>query len=196
MNKKILYQIAGQLNDSSITDNIKNISLIIIAIVGILLLAYLLLFTVPSYMSTEHLTNVTSNVTPNTTPNATPNATPNVTPLTHQEETPKREIQTTYNKYDEITKPSSVSQPYGYIGRDFVCFRNKMKDHNFMKKRSGCMACQVDQSENKHHNYHGTNTNVIATCVYADQKDPNDPDVWTYEECKQRCSAEKYKNLV
>ena len=93
---------------------------------------------------------------------------------------------THYNKYDEIILPSSVANPY--IGRDHVCFRQKTGDHNFVGKRSGCMACQVDQEGKK---YDGTNTNVIATCVYAENSDDYDDSVWTKSKCESRCALLK-----
>lgn len=101
----------------------------------------------------------------------------------------------TYNKFDEIDLPSSVDLPNGYIGRDYICFRNKIGDQNFVNKRSGCMACQVDSRQNGNKNYQGTNTNVIATCVYSNHTDPNDPDLWTKKMCIDFCSKQKYNDL-
>lgn len=91
-----------------------------------------------------------------------------------------------YKKYDEITKPANISGPLGYIGRDFVCFREKSGDQAYINKRSGCMACQVDNRQNPQ-KYGQTQTNVISTCVYSDSIDPNDPSVWTKEKCISGC---------
>jgi hypothetical protein len=103
-------------------------------------------------------------------------------------------VQSIYNKGDEITLPSSNDLPTGYIGRDYVCFRQKEGNHNFVKKRTGCMACQVDKSGNK--NYNGTNTNVVATCVYAKVADPTDKDVWTRDQCVTACATPDFADIT
>jgi hypothetical protein len=100
---------------------------------------------------------------------------------------------TTYEKYQKITNPASVSEPAGYIGRDQVCYRNKIGDFDFVKRRFGCMACQVDRDKNKKHNYDGTGTNVISTCVYADNADL-EHGIWDEKMCKDQC--EKLKDSM
>lgn len=97
-------------------------------------------------------------------------------------------VKTTYSKLQEITNPSSLDGQKGYISRDKVCYRYKAKDDAFVKKRFGCIACQVDNRQNIAHNYHGTNTNVVATCVYAKNEDPSDYSIWTREKCISTCS--------
>lgn len=87
----------------------------------------------------------------------------------------------TYKKFDEIKLPSSVGGKTGYIGRDFICFRDKISDQDFVSKRTGCMACQVD---NKIHPK--TETNITATCVYGENT--TDPSVWTRAMCESECS--------
>lgn len=94
-----------------------------------------------------------------------------------------------YKKYDEIIKPSST-KPNSYIGRDYVCFREKLGDQTFMSKRTGCMACQVD-SRKIPEKYGGTETNVIASCVYNENTDPNDKSVWTKNMCLSECAKLK-----
>jgi hypothetical protein len=96
----------------------------------------------------------------------------------------------TYNQFDEIDSPSSLDGPQGYIGRDYVCFRNKLGDQSFVNKRSGCMACTVDKgSSGANTTYGGTNTNVISTCTYAESLNPLDPDVWTQDMCRANCET-------
>jgi len=90
-----------------------------------------------------------------------------------------------YSKYEEINYPSSLTEPNGYISRDQICFRNKMGDFDFMRKRSGCMACQVDTTQN---NKNYLNTNVITTCLYSDIKNENDKSVYIKQECLDRCA--------
>lgn len=91
-----------------------------------------------------------------------------------------------YNKFEEIILPSSIGSPNGYIGRDFVCYRKKIGDQDFVSKRGGCIACQVN---NKNIDKAGnTNTNVVSTCVYSDKLDPSDPSVWTKQMCIDQCA--------
>ncbi len=99
----------------------------------------------------------------------------------------------TYKKYQKITNPSSIGDPAGYIGRDYVCYRNKVGDIDFVKKRFGCMACQVDNDNTKKHNYDGTGTNVISTCVYADKADL-EHGIWDEKMCKEQCEKLKDSN--
>lgn len=103
-------------------------------------------------------------------------------------------IISTYEKLQEVTNPSNLNGTGGYIGRDQICFREKLGDVEFMKKRYGCMACQVDKRTNGEKNYDGTKTNIISTCVYGDA-DNSDPSIWTKEQCKSVCSTDKYKDL-
>ena len=100
---------------------------------------------------------------------------------------------TTYEKYQKITNPASISEPTGYIGRDQVCYRNKNGDFDFVKRRYGCMACQVDHDKNKKHSYDRTGTNVISTCVYADKADL-EHGIWDEKMCKEQC--EKLKDSM
>jgi hypothetical protein len=97
-----------------------------------------------------------------------------------------------YLKGEEITLPSSVSQPTGYIGRDNVCFRSKLGDIPFMNKREKCMACQVD-NRTKWQTYDGTNTNIISTCLYSDNPNEHDPSLWTKAHCQAECN--KLQNI-
>jgi hypothetical protein len=98
-----------------------------------------------------------------------------------------------YNKLDEITLPSSISNSTGgYIGRDFVCFRSKLGNEAYVSKNTGCMACQVDKS-GKNNNYGGTLTNVISTCVYTDDPNNTDPNIWSKQMCISAC--EKLKDV-
>jgi hypothetical protein len=98
------------------------------------------------------------------------------------------ETKQTYKKYDEITLPSSLSPTTGgYIGRDYICFRNKLGDTSYVSKNSGCMACQVDNS-GKNNNYSNTQTNVVATCVYTTDPNNTDPSVWTKQMCINSCA--------
>lgn len=94
-----------------------------------------------------------------------------------------QETQQIYAKYDEIIHPSSLSGISGYISRDQICFRNKMGDLDYMKKRAGCMACQVDNTKDKKY----FNTNVITTCLYSPEPDTNDKSVYNRQQCIDRC---------
>ena len=159
------FQLGGALPDSDmILKLVKNFVLVVVILVGLLLICRFI-----ANLSEKKLEFI-DNCPPNQ-PTAT---------------------QQIYNKYDEITKPSSNGKPNGYIGRDFVCFRGKDGDHTFMSKRTGCMACQVDSRQNSE-KYEGTQTNVISTCVYSDDLDPNDQSVWTKDMCRSKC--EKIKDL-
>ena len=52
-----------------------------------------------------------------------------------------------YTKGQDVILPASLTGgPFGYIGRDYVCYRGYANDSNFMASRGGCMACQVDLS--------------------------------------------------
>lgn len=99
----------------------------------------------------------------------------------------EEEFKRMYNKLDEITKPSNLTGERGYIGRDQICYRSKLGDTEFMKKRPYCMACQVDIRKGGNVDYDGTYTNVMKTCLYADNHDPNDPTVWTKDKCTVTC---------
>jgi len=92
-----------------------------------------------------------------------------------------------YNKYDEIILPSSIGGASGYVGRDYVCFRNKIGDQPYVSKRTGCMACQIDTTGGGTKTYAGTNTNIISTCSYADKSDPSDLSLWTKDVCMVQC---------
>lgn len=102
---------------------------------------------------------------------------------------------TVYNKLEEVNLPSNLTGEDGYIGRDQICYRYKVTDRNFVNKRYGCMACQIDK-RNGQNNYNNTKTNIIATCVYSDKEDPNDNSVWTKEKCISVCSNNPdYKDI-
>lgn len=101
------------------------------------------------------------------------------------------EVRTRYAKLDEIIYPSSLTGEKGYISRDDICYRYKKDDDRFVKNRYGCMACQVDNTDGEK-NYDNTNTNVIVSCVYGDNK--NDPSVWSREQCVQKCSTPELKD--
>ena len=110
-------------------------------------------------------------------------------PIGQQNATPiLPETKQMYKKYDEITLPSSLSPTTGgYIGRDYVCFRDKLGDVSYVSKNSGCMACQVDNS-GKNNNYSNTHTSVVATCVYTTDPNNTDPSVWTKQMCTNSCA--------
>jgi hypothetical protein len=91
-----------------------------------------------------------------------------------------------YKKYDEITLPSSVDGKSGYIGRDYICYKNKANNIDFMSSRPNCMVCQTDPTNN---NYGNTNTNIISTCVYSDNIKNNEPMVWNKNMCINKCSV-------
>jgi hypothetical protein len=91
-----------------------------------------------------------------------------------------------YKKYEEIILPSSLKQSTGgYIPAHFVRYREKSNNINYIKKRPHCMACQVDNRQNKNSNYDNTMTNISVTCPYSDE---NIKGVFTKEDCIQRCS--------
>ena len=91
-----------------------------------------------------------------------------------------------YSKGDEISLPSSLSGDMGYIGRDYVCYRGLANDNNFMARRNGCVACQVDLSDN----INRTGTNVIATCVYgSDKENKLNRLIWTRQMCNDQCAS-------
>lgn len=107
-----------------------------------------------------------------------------IKPETIKDEHVNNSTKQIYAKYDEITLPSSTDAIHGYIGRDQICFRHKLGDIGFMNKRPKCMACQVDtRSGSTQH----LNTNVITSCVYAENSDPNDPTIWTKQQCIDNC---------
>jgi hypothetical protein len=96
-------------------------------------------------------------------------------------------IKRNYNKLDEITKPSNLMGEKGYIGKDQICYRSKLGDIDYMKKRPYCMACQVDKRKDGNMDYDGTYTNIMKTCLYTDNHDPNDSTVWTKDKCIITC---------
>ena len=89
-----------------------------------------------------------------------------------------------YKKNEEINLPSKSKDS------NYICYRNKLNDDDFTSKRSGCMACQVDSRIDGEF-YSNTGTNVISTCVYSDELDPNDPSVWTKQQCIDTCAELK-----
>jgi hypothetical protein len=94
-------------------------------------------------------------------------------------------IRNVYNKFDEIILPSSTTP---YIGRDFVCFKEKYTDADYVSKRDGCMACSVDTADDwKTKNYKNTATNVMTTCLYS-TGGSSDPSVWNKQQCVDECS--------
>lgn len=92
-----------------------------------------------------------------------------------------------YQKYDLVNHPSSYDP---YIGRDYIAYRNLNCDRNYVSKRPGCMACQVDLRKDVDHNYDGTKTNIISTCLYDynNKENNGNGDIWDYERCKKECS--------
>ncbi len=89
-----------------------------------------------------------------------------------------------YAKYDEITSPSSLSP---YVGRDKICFKDKLADNDYTSKRDGCIACKVDTTNSAlSKNYNQTNTNVINTCTYS--SNPSDSTIWNKQKCKDECA--------
>jgi hypothetical protein len=105
--------------------------------------------------------------------------------------------QRNYNKLDEITKPSNLTGDRGYIGKDQICYRSKLGDLDYMKKRPYCMACQVDKRKDGNVDYDGTYTNIMKTCLYADNYDPNDSNIWTKDKCLITCKDGKnMTNLI
>lgn len=69
-----------------------------------------------------------------------------------------------YKKGDEVYLPSSITGEFGYIGRDRICFKNKIGDQEYVSKRSGCMVCDIDSTNNINNI---TGTNILSTCVYG-----------------------------
>lgn len=105
-------------------------------------------------------------------------------------ETPKAKTQQIYEKYEEIMLPSNLEYSSGgYIGRDFVCFRDKLSNNEFVSKNPQCMACQVDTTGKK--TYGNTQTNIVATCAYSDDKNNTDPTIWTKQMCTNACGKLK-----
>jgi hypothetical protein len=158
----------------------KSIYLFIGTLVGLLFIIYVIMQ--PNFKSntSQHLKNMPPIV-------HVPSKQYSAPPPKQESVAPTKQI---YKKYDEIVKPSSISGNTGYIGRDYVCFRDKLGDQQFVSKRNGCMACQVDNRLDSD-KYVGTNTNVISSCVYTETDDHTDPAVWTYKMCKSECAKAK-----
>jgi len=120
------------------------------------------------------------------TPPTPPMITSNVsaeTSVTHST-TLDRQTKQKYEKYDEILLPSSWSP---YISRDYVAYReNNNKD--YISKRGGCMACQVDMTYKwEEKNYDGTKSNIIATCAYTLDPKNKDRTIWDRNKCMSEC---------
>jgi hypothetical protein len=93
-----------------------------------------------------------------------------------------------YEKYEDIKLPSSISaETGGYISPHQICFRKRMNDTEFVSKRPGCMACQVDKRPNGNKNYDGTQTNIAVTCPYS--LDDSDPNIFNKAKCTALCST-------
>jgi len=136
-------------------------------------------------MPTDTMTMTNTTVKTNIDVNTNNELTVSMTPSEEAKPSTKQQ----YNKGDEITLPSSISSPLGYIGRDQVCFRGKLGDIGYMKQRPGCMACMVDnRPEKERKTYDGTNTNIVASCAYSNEDVPNDPTVWTKQKCIIQCN--------
>lgn len=152
----------NNISNESLWNLAKNSIIVIVVIIVILLLIYG--FTKKSNNNLEFANNLT-----------------NSQQITYPSKNLAQTKQT-YKQFDEITLPSSIDGKMGYVGRDFICFRDKISDQQFVSKRNGCMACQVDN--NKVNPI--TGTNVVSTCVYGDNI--NDPSVWSHAMCESKCS--------
>jgi hypothetical protein len=107
----------------------------------------------------------------------------NVTSMEEERNKHNQLVKTHYKYGENIIFPSS-SDPY--IGRDFICYRDKAGDNNYIRSRGGCMACQVDDKIVSN----GSNTNIISTCVYSLSENPNPgSSIWTHKKCKTSCDA-------
>ena len=157
-------------------------------------------FSVPSTAPSSVPSTIPASV-PSTAPSSVPSTAPSSVPSTMPSTAPSsvpstvpvgvelpisRETRTVYSKYDEILLPSSVSgMPDGYIGRDYICYRGRAEDRNFMAKRGGCMACQINKNNSKDNI---TKTNIFTTCVYGTDEDhAKDPTVNTKQMCLNKC---------
>jgi hypothetical protein len=184
--------ISKTTTGNSFFSDSKNVWLTVVFIVILILIIY---YIYKSNWKTEDSINkeiinkeiinkeIINNITTQPTPAVQTEKCPEVQKCAAQEELPK--TKQIYSKYEEINLPSSIGGNNGYIGRDYVCYRKKIGDQSFVSKRTGCMACQVGDNTDK---YDDTGTNVISTCVYSDNVDDNDPDVWTKQMCINKCA--------
>lgn len=103
------------------------------------------------------------------------------------------QTQQIYRKYEEVILPSSVdASTGGYIGRDYICYKEKIGNQSFVSKNPKCMVCSIDNSNNTQHS--NTHTNITSTCVYSDDKNNTNPTVWTKQMCLKKCENVKDKN--
>ena len=165
---------------------IKNVIIVIAFLIGLIVILYII-----SDMQNKKTTIPTMPLTmpPTIPPTMLPTMLPTMPPMQTvvipvQEETNRK----VYKKYDEIILPSNISGTDGYIGRDSVCFRKKFGDTEFMSKRPGCMACQVD-AEEKYKKYYGTN--VISTCLYSNDVNSTDSNIFSKMTCESKCKELK-----
>jgi hypothetical protein len=97
-------------------------------------------------------------------------------------------IKQIYKKNEEILYPSSRSP---HISRDKICYRSRYNNDDFIKKHDGCLACQVDTTDNwNNNNYDDSKTNIIATCPYSSVPSV-DPDVNSKQKCVELCATLK-----
>lgn len=105
-------------------------------------------------------------------------------------------IKTIYKEFDQVINPSSKSlETGGYISRDYVCYREKAGDINFISKRPMCMVCTLN---NNNEINQITKTNIESTCVYASDNEVSniDNNVWTKDRCIKSCKLlQEEKNI-
>lgn len=106
-------------------------------------------------------------------------------------------VKTIYKEFDKIVYPSSESlDTGGYISRDYVCYREKAGDINFISKRPMCMVCTINNNDEINQI---TRTNIESTCVYASDNEASkdiDGTVWTEDRCIKSCKLlQEEKNI-
>lgn len=93
-------------------------------------------------------------------------------------------IKTIYKPYEEVYYPSSIDDN-NYISRDYICYRDKIKDQDFVSKRKGCMACVIDPT-NKINKV--TGSNILSTCIYgSDANALVDSTIFSKQKCLVTC---------
>ena len=97
-----------------------------------------------------------------------------------------------YKKGENVYLPASLGGKLGYVGRDYLCYRHKVNDQDYIAKRGGCMVCNVDLTNANTNGFAGTN--IINTCVFGSDDDALlDSKILSRKKCETICDAHQDK---
>ena len=184
-----------QINMSNSDENymlLTNLALAVIVIVGFVIIMYII--TKFSNNDLEFVDSDTSVDNTNTVSTVTTTHTCLPCLQLPQQECPIIEnnagewkmdkVKTIYKQGEPIYYPASLGSD-GYMSRDYICYKDKANDINYISKRPGCMACLVD-AEDKIDPV--TKTNIKAVCLHGPDLIINNK-LWNENTCITECGA-------